>query len=79
MTREGPFLRGRLASGILKRIGLCDLVAAGEAQYVELAERLASDAAYREGVRDRMRAGRHLLYADTAPIRALEEFLAQGT
>lgn len=78
VTREGRFLRGRLASGILKRIGLSELVAADEEQYVALAVRLASDPAYRGGVRDRMRAGRHLLYGDTAPIRALEDFLAQG-
>ena len=30
VTREGRFMRGRLASGILKRMGLQDLVAADE-------------------------------------------------
>jgi len=78
VTREGRFLRGRLASGILKRIGVPDLVAADEEQYVALAVRLARDADYRTAVRRRMAAGRPLLYEDLAPIRALEEFLAQG-
>ncbi len=78
VTREGRFLRGRLASGILKRIGVPELVAADEAQYVELAVRLARDADYREGMRRRIDAGRAVLFEDTAPVRALEAFLAQG-
>ena len=36
VTREGSFLRGRLASGILKRMGLAELVAATEEEYVTL-------------------------------------------
>ena len=78
VTREGRFLRGRLASGILKRIGVPELVAADEAQYAALAVRLVRDPAYRDGIRRRIADGRSRLYGDTAPIRALEDFLAQG-
>jgi predicted O-linked N-acetylglucosamine transferase (SPINDLY family) len=78
VTREGRFLRGRLASGMLKRVGLSELVVSDEEQYVTLAVRLARDAGYREDIRRRMADGRHLLYGDTAPIRALEAFLGQG-
>jgi protein O-GlcNAc transferase len=78
VTREGRFLRGRLASGILKRIGVPDLVAVNEEQYVALAVRLAQDAGYRAEIRRRMAAGRPILFEDAAPIRALEDFLAQG-
>jgi predicted O-linked N-acetylglucosamine transferase (SPINDLY family) len=78
VTREGRFLRGRLASGILKRIGMPDLVVKDERQYVTLALRLAQDAGYRAQVRRRMAAGVSLVYEDPAPIRALEAFLAQG-
>jgi len=78
VTREGRFLRGRLASGILKRIGLPDMVVADEEQYIALAVRLAQDAGCREDIRRRMRAGLPVVFEDTAPIRALEDFLAQG-
>lgn len=78
VTRDGRFLRGRLASGILKRIGMTDLVVNDEQQYVALAVKLAQDAGYRSEVRRRMAAGLPLLYEDPAPIQALEEFLAQG-
>ncbi len=76
VTREGRFLRGRLASGILKRLGLAELVAASEAGYVDRVEKLACDAAYRADVAARMAAARASLYGDRAPILALESFLA---
>jgi protein O-GlcNAc transferase len=75
VTREGRFLRGRLASGILRRMGLPELVAQSEEAYVELAVRLARDAEYREHIRSRIVASRHVLFEDMAPIRALEDFL----
>jgi predicted O-linked N-acetylglucosamine transferase (SPINDLY family) len=75
---EGRFLRGRLASGILRRIGLDELVADTEEAYAEKAVRLAQDAAYWGEVRSRMIAARAPLHGDTAPVRALERFLAEA-
>jgi protein O-GlcNAc transferase len=79
VTREGRFMRGRLASGILKRMGLVELVADTEASYVELAVRLVQDAEYRKQIRRRIEVSREVLYHDTVPIRALEEFLLSAT
>jgi len=78
VTREGRFLRGRLASGILRRLGLGELVALDDSGYVELAVRLAQDAAFREGIRRRMSSTQAVLYDDLEPVRALERFLDQG-
>jgi len=75
VTLQGRFLRGRLASGILRRIGLDELVARDEDGYVALATRLARDAAYRALVQRRIEASRSVLFEDAAPVRALEEFL----
>jgi protein O-GlcNAc transferase len=75
VTREGRFLRGRLASGILKRMGLPDLAVPTEEDYVERAVALAGDAPARMRLRDRIEASRPLLFDDIAPIRALETFL----
>jgi predicted O-linked N-acetylglucosamine transferase (SPINDLY family) len=72
---EGRFLRGRLASGILRRMGLDDLVAADDTAYVETAVRLAQDAAWWGSVRERMAAAAPALYGDAEPVRALEKFL----
>ena len=72
---EGRFMRGRFASGIVKRMKLDDVVAKSEKEYIALAAKLAGDTAYREQIRARMVAARDVLYGDKAPIRALEEFL----
>ncbi len=78
VTREGRFMRGRLASGLLRRMGLDELVARSDEDYVALAARLAQDGAYRESIRGRMRSSQHVLFADLSPIRALEAFLEQA-
>jgi len=75
VTREGRFMRGRLASGILKRMGLSDLVAQTEEDYVALAVRLVQDAGYRKQVGERIDTSRPVLFDDVAVIRALEDFL----
>jgi len=75
VTREGRFMRGRLASGILKRMGLTDLIARTDAEYVATAVKLARDEGYRTGIQNRIDVNRAVLFNDTVPIRALEDFL----
>lgn len=72
---EGRFLRGRLASGPLRHIGVAELVAASPRDYVELAVALAGDAGRRQALRRRIEAGRARLYGDSAPLDALERFV----
>ncbi len=79
VTREGRFLRGRLASGVARRLGMPELVASDNAGYVELATRLALDDARRARIRDRYAAARHRLYEGVASVRALEDFLIAAT
>jgi len=75
VTREGRFMRGRLASAILDRMKLSDLVAKSENEYIDLAVKLAGDADYRNSVRMRMEQARAIVYNDIEPVRALESFL----
>jgi predicted O-linked N-acetylglucosamine transferase (SPINDLY family) len=77
VTREGAFLRGRLGSGILDRMGLRELVADSDERYVAIAVKLAGDAPYRDAIREKIRAACGPLFEDRAPIRALEEFLSR--
>ena len=78
VTREGSAMRGRLASGTLRHIGLDELVATSDAAYVDLAVALANDAPRRQRLRERLRAARERLFEDDAPIRALEAFLERA-
>jgi predicted O-linked N-acetylglucosamine transferase (SPINDLY family) len=79
VTREGKFLRGRLASGMLRRIGTADSIAASELDYVGLAARLGRDSEFRDNLRNRIEESRVTLYGDVAPIRALESFISKIT
>ena len=76
VTREGRFLRGRLASGILKRIGMTELVPATDAGYVDSAARLALDPKLRDSLCRRLEGLRTELYRDTRWRAAMESCLA---
>ena len=76
---EGRFMRGRFASGILGRMGLRELVAASQQDYVSLAVRLATDARYRAAMSQQIEQRSQVLFEDPAPVRALERFLVDAT
>jgi predicted O-linked N-acetylglucosamine transferase (SPINDLY family) len=71
---EGEFMRGRLATAILRAIGLDALVAQSDEAYVDIAAKIARDAAFRSSMRDEIVARRASLFGDVAPVRALERF-----
>lgn len=75
VCHDGRFLRGRLGSGILRRLGLAELIAADAAAYIEIAVRLASDRAYRSDIAARMRLAASRAYADRSAVAALERAL----
>lgn len=75
ITREGRFLRGRLASGILRRIEMDELIVRTMDEYVGLAVRLIEDSEFRQRMRSEILQRRALLYDDIASIRHLEDVL----
>jgi predicted O-linked N-acetylglucosamine transferase (SPINDLY family) len=79
VTRRGRFMRGRLASGILDRLGLQELAASTEEDYIASAVKFALEPDYRRSIRARVGKSRDSLYDDTTSIRALEEFLGEVT
>jgi protein O-GlcNAc transferase len=72
---EGRFMRGRFASGILRCLGLDELVASTSAEYVHKALALARDERLRDRVRVRLRSHRHSLYRNRAAVEALTGFI----
>jgi protein O-GlcNAc transferase len=75
---EGEFMRGRLASGPLRHVGLDDLVATSQAEYAEIALRLVEDEAWRARMRAEIVQRRQGLFDDRAPVKALEEALFEA-
>jgi predicted O-linked N-acetylglucosamine transferase (SPINDLY family) len=74
---EGRFLRGRLGSGILRRLALDELVAGDTAGYIEIAVRLGTDPVYRAQVSARLQLAAPRAFADSNAIRALERCLVE--
>jgi len=74
---EGEFMRGRLASCMMRRMDLPELVATTYEDFVQRAVALAANKGRLKQIRAEIAKRRHILFADTAPIRALEEFLVE--
>jgi protein O-GlcNAc transferase len=75
VSHDGTYLRGRLGSGILKRIGLSELLVKDSAEYIQLAVRLCQDHSFRKNVKDKIIERKSILYEDVEPIKALEAFM----
>jgi protein O-GlcNAc transferase len=74
---EGQFMRGRFASGILKRMGLSELITRSHEDYINLAARLGKDALYRDQIKKKLVDQRNVLYGDMDPIIAFEKFIIE--
>ena len=77
VTKKGQFMRGRLASGILEKMGMPELVVQTDQEYIELAVKLASDEIYCQQMSKKILSSLDCLYDDPEPIQALEKFLIE--
>ncbi|MEO7742702.1 MAG: tetratricopeptide repeat protein [Usitatibacter sp.] len=75
VTLPGTLMRGRQSQGMLRILGLDDLVAGDAEGYVCTAIELGRDARRRRDIAERIRDRRGELFEREEPIRALEEFL----
>ncbi len=75
VTTPTGLMRGRHSAAILACMGLAHRVASDVDGYVENAVRLADTGEHARFVAE-LRAGRPIVFRDAAPVRALEDFLA---
>jgi protein O-GlcNAc transferase len=75
VTREGRFLRGRLASGALRRMDLPELIVQSKAEYVNLAARLVTDHQYQAHIRHEIEQRRSVLFDDQSAMSPFQDFL----
>ena len=75
---EGDFLRGRLASGIMRELDLPELVANSPEDFVQKAVALAKDSGELAKLRSKIVARRGKLFRNLAPVRALELCLSEA-
>lgn len=76
IATEGSQMRGRLASGILNKIGLSGLVCKTESEYINLAVEMIQNAELLQSYKSAIAERKLKLFNDLSPIRALEDFLA---
>jgi predicted O-linked N-acetylglucosamine transferase (SPINDLY family) len=77
VTREGKFMRGRFSSGILKRMGVTELIAQTGQEYIDIAVRIATDKNYLMQLRQRLQDQSKLVFHDIEPTAALGRILVE--
>lgn len=68
-------MRGRHSLAVATMLGLEEIIARNFKEYVSLAVRLGTDAAFRNSIRKKLTDNLPRLFGDMAPIRGLEDFL----
>ena len=67
-------MRTRSASAILQTLGLEELIAKSEQDYINLAEKVVLDQEFRSKLKSKICLNENLLYKDMRAIKALEDF-----
>jgi predicted O-linked N-acetylglucosamine transferase (SPINDLY family) len=78
VTWPGRFFRGRMTYGMYRRMAVLDCVAPTMAAYPALAVRLATDRAWRNTIRERIRGASAVLFDNTECVPAITRFLHEA-
>jgi len=78
VTRPSEYLRGRISYALYRVLGVMDVVAQTNQQYVDIALRLANDPAWRADVGQRIAAASDRLFNDRQALAELEDFLERA-
>ena len=76
VTWPGAFARSRITHALYRQIQIAGLAARDGSDYVEIALRLANDAAWRTALRSELHAKKGALYENGAVVKELDRFLA---
>ncbi len=74
VTMRGEFMRGRQSAAMLSMMGLDELIAKDETDYLRIALHLGADVKYRRSIMARIVENRHKIFNDPKPVEALVEF-----
>jgi len=75
VTLPGRYMRGRQSAGMLRLMGIDELVATDADEYLRIATRLALDADWRSDIASLIAAGQGRIFGDPAPVTAFAEAL----
>ena len=77
VTLPGAFMRGRQTAGMLRAMGLEELVATSESDYISKAHRLATNSQLRADLSQRILSQHSRVFDDQRPLQALAAFLEE--
>jgi CRISPR-associated protein Csy1 len=77
VTLPGAFMRGRQTYAMLRLLGIPELVATDQDDYVRIATRLAGDPDWRREISTRIVSGHEQLFDDMKPVAALQRFIRE--
>lgn len=77
VTYEGKFMRGKLASGILKRMGLDELVCLSVNDFINKVTQVCNDGQYKNSIKTQIATRKGILFEDLEPVKALNQFLLE--
>lgn len=72
---DGQFMRGRLASGLMRAMDIPELIARSRTEFVEISASLARDQGRRAELRNMIESRRRCLFRDHSAVRSLEAVL----
>jgi predicted O-linked N-acetylglucosamine transferase (SPINDLY family) len=78
LAHEGTYMRGRLASGIMRRMDFPELVASTDEAFIEMAIELTANDSRRAELSVEIANRRKILFHDAEPVRALERCLTEA-
>lgn len=78
VTMDGPYMRGRLASAILRHLKLGDFITATNQEYIDTAVGLIQNKALRQSHQERIAKSQLTLFNNADAIRFLEAFLIKA-
>jgi predicted O-linked N-acetylglucosamine transferase (SPINDLY family) len=74
VTMPGEFMRGRQSYGMLKCMGLNELIAHDHKEYIEIATRLGTDRAWHQQIVQQITTSSDTIFAVEKPLRQMEQF-----
>lgn len=74
VTLPGEFMRGRQSYGMLKCMGLDELIAKKQDDYIEIAIKIGTDSAWRQQVVQRIITGSNKIFGMETSLRQMESF-----
>ena len=74
VTLPGEFMRGRQSYGMLKCMGLDELISKDQDDYVEIAIKIGTDSAWRQQVVQRIITGSNKIFEMETSLRQMESF-----